>query len=308
MFQKKFYKWLFFCLFCIKMKDSVAKYKIFNSKLTTIVSISMVLFLIGIVVLGLKIGDTLSAYVRENYTISIEIKDDAEEKDITTLDEILRGQSYAKKVAFISKEQAIKDLAQEMGEDPVAFLGYNPLSASFVVNLKSEYTDNDKIEEVVKTIKEYRIVENVFYQKQFINEVNHNIHKVSLLFLIVAGLLFFISFVLINNTLRLLIYSDRFLINTMKLVGATRSFIRRPYLKKGVMIGIIAALLAIGYLALFGYVMRDQLKLFVDYSDHSIYYVVAGSIIVSGIVISWLSTYFAVNKFLSREEKELYYI
>ena len=126
--------------------------------------------------------------------------------------------------------------------------------------------------------------------------------------MIVAGVLFFISFVLINNTLRLLIYSDRFLINTMKLVGATRSFIRRPYLRKGVMIGIIAALLAIGYLALFGYLMRDQLRLFVDYSDYSIYYVVAGAIIVSGIVISWLSTYFAVNKFLSREEKELYYI
>ncbi len=290
------------------MKDSVAKYKIFNSKLTTIVSISMVLFLIGIVVLGLKIGDTLSAYVRENYTISIEIKDDAADKEISTLDEILRGQAYAKKVVFISKEQAIKDLAQEMGEDPVAFLGYNPLNASFVVNLKSEYTDNDKIEGVVKSIKEYRIVENVSYQKQFISEVNHNIQKVSLLFLIVAAVLFFISFILINNTLRLLIYSDRFLINTMKLVGATRSFIRRPYLRKGVMIGIIAALLAIGYLALFGYIMRDQLSLFVDYSDHSIYYVVAGAIIVSGIVISWLSTYFAVNKFLSREEKELYYI
>lgn len=290
------------------MKDSIAKYKIFNSKLTTIVSISMVLFLIGIVVLGLKIGDTLSAYVRENYTISIEIKDDAADKEISTLDEILRGQSYSKKVVFISKEQAIKDLSQEMGEDPVAFLGYNPLSASFVVNLKSEYTDNDKIESVVKSIKEYRIVENVDYQKQFISEVNHNIQKVSLLFLIVAAVLFFISFVLINNTLRLLIYSDRFLINTMKLVGATRSFIRCPYLKKGVVIGLIAALLAIGYFALFGYLMRDQLRLFVDYSDYSTYYVVAGAIIVSGIVISWLSTYFAVNKFLSREEKELYYI
>lgn len=290
------------------MKDSIAKYKIFNSKLTTIVSISMVLFLIGIVVLGLKIGDTLSAYVRENYTISIEIKDDAADKEISTLDENLRGQSYSKKVVFISKEQAIKDLSQEMGEDPVAFLGYNPLSASFVVNLKSEYTDNDKIESVVKSIKEYRIVENVDYQKQFISEVNHNIQKVSLLFLIVAAVLFFISFVLINNTLRLLIYSDRFLINTMKLVGATRSFIRRPYLKKGVVIGLIAALLAIGYFALFGYLMRDQLRLFVDYSDYSTYYVVAGAIIVSGIVISWLSTYFAVNKFLSREEKELYYI
>lgn len=290
------------------MKDSIAKYKIFNSKLTTIVSISMVLFLIGIVVLGLKIGDTLSAYVRENYTISIEIKDDAADKEISTLDEILRGQSYSKKVVFISKEQAIKDLSQEMGEDPVAFLGYNPLSSSFVVNLKSEYTDNDKIESVVKSIKEYRIVENVDYQKQFISEVNHNIQKVSLLFLIVAAVLFFISFVLINNTLRLLIYSDRFLINTMKLVGATRSFIRRPYLKKGVVIGLIAALLAIGYFALFGYLMRDQLRLFVDYSDYSTYYVVAGAIIVSGIVISWLSTYFAVNKFLSREEKELYYI
>ena len=290
------------------MKDSIAKYKIFNSKLTTIVSISMVLFLIGIVVLGLKIGDTLSAYVRENYTISIEIKDDAADKEISTLDEILRGQSYSKKVVFISKEQAIKDLSQEMGEDPVAFLGYNPLSASFVVNLKSEYTDNDKIESVVKSIKEYRIVESVDYQKQFISEVNHNIQKVSLLFLIVAAVLFFISLVLINNTLRLLIYSDRFLINTMKLVGATRSFIRRPYLKKGVVIGLIAALLAIGYFALFGYLMRDQLRLFVDYSDYSTYYVVAGAIIVSGIVISWLSTYFAVNKFLSREEKELYYI
>ena len=290
------------------MKDSIAKYKIFNSKLTTIVSISMVLFLIGIVVLGLKIGDTLSAYVRENYTISIEIKDDAADKEISTLDEILRGQSYSKKVVFISKEQAIKDLSQEMGEDPVAFLGYNPLSASFVVNLKSEYTDNDKIESVVKSIKEYRIVENVDYQKQFISEVNHNIQKVSLLFLIVAAVLFFISFVLINNTLRLLIYSDRFLINTMKLVGATRSFIRRPYLKKGVVIGLIAALLAIGYFALFGYLVLDQLRLFVDYSDYSTYYVVAGAIIVSGIVISWLSTYFAVNKFLSREEKELYYI
>ena len=290
------------------MKDSIAKYKIFNSKLTTIVSISMVLFLIGIVVLGLKIGDTLSAYVRENYTISIEIKDDAADKEISTLDEILRGQSYSKKVVFISKEQAIKDLSQEMGEDPVAFLGYNPLSASFVVNLKSEYTDNDKIESVVKSIKEYRIVESVDYQKQFISEVNHNIQKVSLLFLIVAAVLFFISLVLINNTLRLLIYSDRILINTMKLVGATRSFIRRPYLKKGVVIGLIAALLAIGYFALFGYLMRDQLRLFVDYSDYSTYYVVAGAIIVSGIVISWLSTYFAVNKFLSREEKELYYI
>lgn len=290
------------------MKDSITKYKIFNSKLTTIVSISMVLFLIGIVVLGLKIGDTLSAYVRENYTISVEIKDDAEEKEVNTLNEILCGQAYAKKVSYISKEQAIKDLEQEMGEDPVAFLGYNPLSASFVVNLKSEYTDNDKIEDVVKSIKEYRIVDKINYQKQFISEVNHNIKKASLLFLIVAGVLFFISFVLINNTLRLLIYSDRFLINTMKLVGATRSFIRRPYLRKGVLIGIIAAILAIGYLALFAYMMRDQLSLFIDYSDYSIYYVVAGSIVVSGIVISWLSTYFAVNKFLSREEKELYYI
>ncbi|MCQ2190618.1 MAG: permease-like cell division protein FtsX [Paludibacteraceae bacterium] len=290
------------------MKDSVAKYKIFNSKLTTIVSISMVLFLIGIVVLGLKVGDTLSSYVRENYTVSVEIKDDAEEKEISTLDEIFRGQAYAKKVTFISKEQAIKDLEQEMGEDPVAFLGYNPLHASYVVNLKSEYTDNEKLEAVVKSIKEYRIVDRVDYQKQFISEVNHNIQKVTFLFLIVAVVLFFISFVLINNTLRLLIYSDRFLINTMKLVGATRSFIRRPYLKKGVMIGIIAAILAIGYFALFGYMMRDQLSLFVDYSDYSIYYVVAGAILVSGIVISWVSTYFAVNKFLSRSEKELYYI
>ena len=296
-----------FCLFCIKMKDSIAKYKIFNSKLTTIVSISMVLFLIGIVVLGLKIGDTLSAYVRENYTISIEIKDDAADKEISTLDEILRGQSYSKKVVFISKEQAIKDLSQEMGEDPVAFLGYNPLSASFVVNLKSEYTDNDKIESVVKSIKEYRIVENVDYQKQFISEVNHNIQKVSLLFLIVAAVLFFISFVLINNTVRLNVFSKRFTIHTMKLVGATRSFIRAPFLIQSVFQGVFAAFIAIIVLVAMLFVVRSEFAQLFEVFRLELLLVVMGIVLVSGVVICFVSTYFVVGKLVGLSKDDLYY-
>lgn len=290
------------------MAKSVAKYKIFNSKLTTIISISMVLFLLGLVSMGLMIEDKLSSYVKENYIVSLTIRDGSSDKDIQTALTILKGKQYTKEVKYISKEDALKELEKEMGEDPIDFLGYNPLLASFELNLKSEYAEASQIDKIVKELSGLSVLKEISCPKQLIEKVNNNINKISFLLLLFSAVLLFISFILINNTVRLLIYSDRFMIHTMKLVGATKSFIRKPYMKTGVVIGLLAALFAIGYVILMSYLLDDELRLFIDFNDTSVYAVMFATILVSGIVITLIATYLSVNKFLNKNEGELYYI
>ncbi|MCQ2199033.1 MAG: permease-like cell division protein FtsX [Paludibacteraceae bacterium] len=290
------------------MAKGVAKYKIFNSKLTAIVSISMVLFLLGLVSMGLMIEDKLSSYVKENYIVSLTIRDGSSDKDVQTTLDILKGKEYTKEVKYISKEDALKELTEEMGEDPVDFLGYNPLFASFEIKLKSEFAEAAKIDKIAKELGGLSVLKEIRCPKQLMEKVNNNINRLSFLLLLFSAVLLFISFVLINNTVRLLIYSDRFLIHTMKLVGATRSFIRRPYMKTGVVIGLLAALFAIGYVLLMSYLLDDKLRLFIDFNDMSVYAVMFATILVSGIVITLIATYLSVNKFLNKHEGDLYYI
>lgn len=290
------------------MAKGVAKYKIFNSKLTAIVSISMVLFLLGLVSMGLMIENKLSSYVKENYIVSLTIRDGSSDKDVQTTLDILKGKEYTKEVKYISKEDALKELTEEMGEDPVDFLGYNPLFASFEIKLKSEFAEAAKIDKIAKELGGLSVLKEIRCPKQLMEKVNNNINRLSFLLLLFSAVLLFISFVLINNTVRLLIYSDRFLIHTMKLVGATRSFIRRPYMKTGVVIGLLAALFAIGYVLLMSYLLDDKLRLFIDFNDMSVYAVMFATILVSGIVITLIATYLSVNKFLNKHEGDLYYI
>ena len=290
------------------MAKGVAKYKIFNSKLTAIVSISMVLFLLGLVSMGLMIEDKLSSYVKENYIVSLTIRDGSSDKDVQTTLDILKGKEYTKEVKYISKEDALKELTEEMGEDPVDFLGYNPLFASFEIKLKSEFAEAAKIDKIAKELGGLSVLKEIRCPKQLMEKVNNNINRLSFLLLLFSAVLLFISFVLINNSVRLLIYSDRFLIHTMKLVGATRSFIRRPYMKTGVVIGLLAALFAIGYVLLMSYLLDDKLRLFIDFNDMSVYAVMFATILVSGIVITLIATYLSVNKFLNKHEGDLYYI
>lgn len=290
------------------MAKGVAKYKIFNSKLTAIVSISMVLFLLGLVSMGLMIEDKLSSYVKENYIVSLTIRDGSSDKDVQSTLDILKGKQYTKEVKYISKEDALKELAEEMGEDPVEFLGYNPLFASFEVKLKSEYAEAAQIDKIAKELGGLSVLKEIRCPKQLMEKVNNNINRISFLLLLFSAVLLFISFVLINNTMRLLIYADRFLIHTMKLVGATRSFIRRPYMKTGVVIGLLAALFAIGYVLLMSYLLDDKLRLFIDFNDTSVYVVMFATILISGVVITLIATYLSVNKFLNKHEGDLYYI
>ena len=268
----------------------------------------MVLFMLGIVSMFILIGNELSTYVKENITLSVIINESAEEEDVLAARKKLQKKSYIKELRYISKEEALRELTGELGEDPVEFLGYNPLSASFEINLLSEYANNDSIFLIAKQIESIEIVKKVDYQKNLIHEVNQNLKKITLSLLAVAVLLLIISFILISNTMRLLIYSNRFLIYTMKLVGATRSFIRQPYLFQGIVIGIIASVFAMLYVVGLFYWYASDLEMFVDFYDTRLYVTIFGTIMFFGIVITGVSTFLAMNKYLRHNIDDLYYL
>ena len=268
----------------------------------------MVLFMLGIVSMFILIGNELSTYVKENLTLSVIINESAEDSDILNAQKALQKKPYVKEIRYISKEEALKELAEELGEDPMEFLGYNPLSASFEINLKSAYANNDSVLLIVKQIESMGIVKKIEYQKNLIHEVNQNLKKITFSLLAVAALLLVISFILINNTMRLLIYSNRFLIHTMKLVGATRHFIRKPYLFQGIVIGIIASIFAMLYIVGLFYWYAADLEMFIDFHDAILYITIFGTIMFFGIVITSVSTFFAVNKYLRHNLDDLYYL
>ena len=268
----------------------------------------MVLFMLGIVSMFILIGNELSTYVKENLTLSVILNESAEEPDIFDAKKILQKQPYIKELKYISKGEALKELADELGEDPVEFLGYNPLSASFEINLRSVYANNDDVFLIVKQIESMGVVKKVDYQKNLIHEVNQNLKRITFSLLAVAALLLVISFILINNTMRLLIYSNRFLIHTMKLVGATRSFIRQPYLFQGMVIGIIASIFAMLYIVGLFYWYAADLEMFIDLYDTNLYVTIFGTIMFFGIVITGISTYLAMNKYLRHNIDDLYYL
>ena len=223
----------------------VSSVSFFNSRLTSIISISLVLFLLGLVFLIGLLGNKLSVYVKENISFSIVLKDNQKEADIKKMQKTLDALPYIKSTEYISKEQAVKELEEELGENPETFLGFNPLQASIEVKLHSEYANVDSLQLIEKKIKKYTSVSDLLYRKDMMQMVNDNVKRVSLILLTLAVMLMAISFVLISNTIRLLIYSKRFLIHTMKLVGATPGFIRRPFVRYNVVSGIFASIFAI---------------------------------------------------------------
>ena len=217
----------------------------FNSRLISIVSIALVLFLLGVIFLMGLVGNKLSVYVKENISFSILLKDNQDEADAQRMQKSLAAQPFIKSTVYISKEQAAKELKEELGEDPETFLGFNPLQASIEAKLHSAYANPDSLKRVEEAIMSYSSVSDVLYRKDMMEMVHNNMKKVGIILLSLAVILMIISFVLIGNTIKLLIYSKRFLIHTMKLVGATAGFIRKPFIIYNMISGIIAAILAI---------------------------------------------------------------
>lgn len=275
---------------------------------TSSISTTLVLLLLGLVVFFVLGAHNLSVYVKENINFSIFISDDMKESDILKLQKKLDKEPFVKATEYISKKQALREQTEAMGTDPQEFLGYNPFTASIEVKLHSDYANSDSIAKIEKKIKKNTNIQEVLYQKDLIDAVNDNIRNISLMLLGLAVILTFISFALINNTIRLTIYSKRFLIHTMKLVGASWSFIRRPFLRRNFWIGVLSAVIADAVLWGAAYWLVSYEPELIRVITPDVMLLVSVSVLIFGVLITWLCALLSINKYLKMKAGTLYYI
>ena len=276
--------------------------------ITSSISTTLVLLLLGMVVFFVLSANNLSTYVRENIGISVLVSDDMKEPEALKFQKTLNEKSYVKESVYISKEQALKEQTEAMGTDPAEFLGYNPFTASIEIKLNAAYANSDSIAWIEKEILTNKKVMEVSYPQNLIDSVNRNIQKVSFFLLGLAALLSLISFALINNTIRLAIYSKRFLIHTMKLVGASWGFIRRPFLVRNVWIGVLAGVMADAVLLGMAYMLVKYEPQLIEIITPNTLLIVMASVFIFGLAITFLCAYISINKYLRMKASALYYI
>lgn len=280
-----------------------------HSRLTGIVSVSMVLFLLGLVVMIGLVGRELKAYVQESMTVAAIMSPNAMDNDIKTLEAYLKGQPSVKDMTYISKEEALAEVSKELGEDPQEFLGWNPLSPAFELHLKSEVSaDKEAVNIFITQLEKHDLVQRVNYKRDLLEEINNNIRIITLVMIVVAGLLLLVSFTLVSNTIRLLIYARRFSIYTMRLVGATPGFIRRPFVMQNLWNGLVAALIALALLLWGAYYLVSLYPVMGEMMTWQNGAILAGVVILFGIIISVWSAVVTVNKYMRMDMNKLYRI
>jgi cell division transport system permease protein len=291
------------------MKQKPAKIsstRIRTSYATTVVSISLVLFLLGLAGLLALNASRISDYVRENIGFSVILKDNVKEVDIHRVQKELDAMEFVKSTKYVSKEAAAIELQAELGEEFLSFLGYNPLLSSIDVKFHAQYANPDSIAVIDYELRKFSEIKEVYYQKSLVNLVHENVRKLSVVLLLFSGLLLIIAIALINNTIRLAIYSKRMIIRTMQLVGATKTFIQTPFVFSGAIQGIIGALLAIAMLTGVMYAMHKEFAQIGASQDIELIGILFISVIALGIAITAGSTYLSVNKFLKIRQNQLY--
>lgn len=291
------------------MSDKENKYtgrRLRSSYFTTIISISLVLFMLGILGLIILNAQQISNHVKENIGFSIILKDGIKEVEIAQIQKSLDAENFVKSTHFIHPDSAAAELQRELGEDFISFLGYNPLLPSIDVKLNADYANTDSLSVIEANLTENSKIKEVFYQKDLVSLINENVKKISFYLLAFSALLLTIAMALINNTIRLSIYSKRFLIKTMQLVGAKSSFIQKPFVLKGIGNGLVAAFLSIGLIVLFLYYLQQQMPEIIDFKNIELYGALFLIVIILGILISWISTMLAVRKYLRMEAGNLY--
>ena len=276
--------------------------------ITSSISTTLVLLLLGLVVFFVLSANNLSVYVRENIAFSIQLSDDMKEPAIIEFQKKLNKEPFVKQTTYISKEQALKEQREAMGTDPAEFLGYNPFNASIEVKLNADYANSDSIAWIKDAILSNKHILDVDYPQDLLDSVNNNIRKISFALLGLAALLTLISFALINNTIRLTIYSQRFLIHTMKLVGASWTFIRRPFIARNVWIGILAATMANAVLIGMAYALVNYQPDIITVATPKVMLIVMAAVFVFGVTITTLCAFISINKYLHMKAGELYYI
>ena len=278
-----------------------------NAYLSSVISISLVLLLVGVASMLLVNAKSVSDYFKENMQVSVLMKDSVPEAKAEAFSESLLEERYIKTATFISKQQGEAELAELLGEDFVEIFETSPIPASVEITLDADYVSSDSLEVVKAEISRSPLVAEVNYQGSLVDALNANLSKISLILAFFIGLMLFISYVLINNTVRLNVYARRFTIHTMQLVGATRSFIRAPFLLQSAFQGIFSAFVAIMALIVILFFLRSGFEQLFEIFRLDLLLLVMGIVLVSGLVICVTSTYFVVNKLVSLKKAELYY-
>ncbi len=289
-------------------KKKASTVRFLNAKITSTISISLVLVLLGITIMVLFMGNGLSRFVKENMSFNVMLSSEVSDVEISKVRNSLDLQPFVKSSRFISKEEAKEQLIKDLGEDPEELLGYNPAQDCIEIFLHSEYANSDSIAVINKAIRQNSNVTDLLYQQEAIDLINDNLSKVMAVLLILAAALLLISFTLIRNTIRLSVYSKRFLINTMKLVGATGRFIRRPFVINNIFTGIIAGIIA--DLIIFGFIIyfnREYVEIqpIINSMDLLIIFAI---VILLGVIISTVATAFAINRYVKMNSDKLYYV
>lgn len=288
------------------MSNKTTAQKLKTSSVTVIISLALVLFMLGLLGLIVINANKLSSHIKENVGFQVVLKDTTTQVELDNLKQELSSSAFTKQVDYISKEQAAQKLQKDLGEDFISFLGYNPLLSSLDVKLNSDYANVDSLANFEKQIMQKHFVKEVIYHKDMIKQVNDNAKVISLYILVFSTLLLVVAIALINNTIRLSIYAKRFLIRTMYLVGATQSFIRKPFIFKGIRQGVIAGVLAgfllAGFLVFSTRYIPDLLQL----QDPNLLALLFGGVVLLGILISGLSAALSVSRYLRLKTDDLY--
>ena len=273
---------------------------------TLCISTAMVLVLLGIIVFSVQTSRNLSAWVKENLTVTVMLGDDVSVNEAKRFCRDLYHRPYTRNIDYVSKEQALKEQTEAMGSDPSEFLGANPFVATLELQLKSDYANSDSLKWIVYELQKNRKVTDVAFQEDLMDNVNMNLGRMNMVLLFLAALLTFVSFSLINNTVRLSVYSRRFLIHSMKLVGASWGFIRKPFIRQAVVVGIIAAVLAIVVLGAGVYALYNFEPNILNIITWRELTITAVAVLLFGLIITFLCTWISVNRFLRMTAGELY--
>lgn len=290
-----------------KSFENYQKRKLISSYFSVVLSIGLVLFLLGI--LGLLVLNTkkMADHFKEQITISVFLKENAKEVEVDQLQKSLAMAEYTKAATYVSKEEAAEQHSQEIGENFIDFLGYNPLKNSIDVQLNADFVSPEQIEEIATGISKKNYVDEVSYDKPLVGLLSDNVKKISFWILVASAIFTFIAVLLINSSIRLSIYSKRFIIKTMQMVGATKIFIRRPFLWTNIklgMLGAVIALLALGGVLIY---LQNNFTEFDILQDSTQLVILFVGVFVLGVLISLISTYFATQRFLNLRTDELYY-
>jgi len=286
--------------------EKFQKRRVLSSYFSVIISVFLVLFLVGSLLFFVINFTKISNEFKENIPMTVFLKNEATDSIINTFETELKNAKYIKDFAYVSKDEAAKNNPEIVGEDFMEFIGINPLQNSFDIHLKGDYLNQKSITSIESNFKQNPYISEVIYDKNLVEMANENINKISFWMLVLSGVFSVIAFLLINSSIRLSIYANRFIIKTMQLVGATKSFIRKPFIIRSIKLGLVGSVLAIVAVLFLIFYMDEKFPTLGLGTDYQSIALVIGSILLIGLFISWISTFFATQKYLNLKTDELY--